>query len=50
MSISSNFVYYFNCIFSINSHKLFEVAATDFTAGNAETHHVLAHPLKDGVY
>ena len=30
-----------------NSEELFEVAATDFIARIAVTHHVLAHPLED---
>jgi hypothetical protein len=34
-------------LFSIYSQELFEVATTDFIAGNAETRNVLAHPLKD---
>jgi hypothetical protein len=34
-------------LFSINSEELFEVAVTDFIAGNAVTRRVLAHPLKD---
>jgi hypothetical protein len=34
-------------LFSIYSQELFEVATTDFIAGNAATQNDLAHPLKD---
>jgi hypothetical protein len=40
-------VFIFMPLFSINSEGLFEVAVTDFIAGNAMTHHVLVHPHKD---
>jgi hypothetical protein len=34
-------------LFSLNSQELFEMPATDFIAGSAVTHHVLAHHFKD---
>jgi len=34
-------------LFSISSQQLFQVAANDCTAGNAATHHVLAHVSED---
>jgi hypothetical protein len=34
-------------LLSTNSYELFEVAATDFTAGTAATYHLLEHPLTE---